>query len=122
MRLRIGQRPYPAFVCDSNVAHERSRRNAARRRRRVAVRHRLAGHWCARAAVFTSGKGTYEVGGNVDATAYGGVAAMHRLVTKVDLVEAVDERLELLKAHLPYHESDHVLNLAYNVLTGGTRL
>ena len=24
--------------------------------------------------------------------------------------------------HLPYHESDHVLNLAYNVLCGGTRL
>ncbi len=23
---------------------------------------------------------------------------------------------------LPYHESDHVLNLAYNVLCGGTRL
>jgi hypothetical protein len=24
--------------------------------------------------------------------------------------------------HLPYHESDHVLNLAYNVICGGTRL
>ena len=24
--------------------------------------------------------------------------------------------------HLPYHESDHVLNLAYNVPCGGTRL
>jgi hypothetical protein len=24
--------------------------------------------------------------------------------------------------HLPYHESDHVLTLAYSVLTGGTRL
>jgi len=28
----------------------------------------------------------------------------------------------LLKVHLRYHESDHVLNLAYNVLCGGTRL
>lgn len=72
--------------------------------------------------MFTSGKITYEVGGNVDATVYGGVAAMHRLVTKLGLVETIDERLELLKVHLPYHESDHVLNLAYNVLTGGTRL
>jgi hypothetical protein len=27
-----------------------------------------------------------------------------------------------MKIHLPYHESDHVLNLAYNVLTGGARL
>jgi hypothetical protein len=55
-------------------------------------------------------------------TPYGGLAAMHRLVTKVGLVKAIDERLELLKVYLPYHESDHVLNLAYNVLTGGTRL
>jgi hypothetical protein len=30
--------------------------------------------------------------------------------------------LELLKVHLPYHESDHVLNIAYNVLAGGHRL
>jgi len=27
-----------------------------------------------------------------------------------------------LKRHLPYHESDHVLNIAYNVLVGGMRL
>jgi hypothetical protein len=28
----------------------------------------------------------------------------------------------LLKVHLPYHESDHVLNIAYNLLAGGARL
>jgi hypothetical protein len=27
-----------------------------------------------------------------------------------------------LKVHLPYHESDHVLNLTYNLLAGGQRL
>ena len=26
------------------------------------------------------------------------------------------------KVHLPYHESDHVLNIADNLLAGGTRL
>jgi len=72
--------------------------------------------------MLTSKKITYEVGGNVEATPYGGIAAVHRLVRKLGLAEAVDGRLELLKVHLPYHESDHVLNLAYNVLTGGTRL
>src|SRR4030095_329646 len=34
----------------------------------------------------------------------------------------IDAALNLLKLHLPYHESDHVLTLAYSVLTGGTRL
>jgi hypothetical protein len=105
------------------ITHDQSRRNAARRRRRVAARHRLAGRWAEQPApMFTSRKITYEVGGNIEATPYGGLAAMHRLVTKLGLVEAIDDRLHLLKIHLPYHESDHVLNVAYNVLTGGTRL
>ncbi|PKW18699.1 DDE family transposase [Saccharopolyspora spinosa] len=47
---------------------------------------------------------------------------MHRLVTRLGLAKKIDADLELLKIHLPYHESDHVLNLAYNVLTGGRRL
>jgi hypothetical protein len=31
-------------------------------------------------------------------------------------------RVQLLKRHLPYHESDHVLNLTYNALLEGLRL
>jgi hypothetical protein len=72
--------------------------------------------------MFNRGKVHYEIGGNTDAMSYGGVGAVHRLVTKLGLVEEIDESLHLLKVHLPYHESDHVLNLAYNVLCGGTRL
>jgi len=47
---------------------------------------------------------------------------MHRLAKKTGLVKAINQNLHLLKRHLPYHESDHVLNLAYNVMAGGTRL
>lgn len=72
--------------------------------------------------MFNAGKVHYEIGANTDATSFGGIAAMHRLVTKLGLPGAIDERLKLLKVHLPYHESDHVLNLAYNVMCGGTRL
>ena len=36
--------------------------------------------------------------------------------------EAIDRRLHLLKIHLPYHESDHVLNFALNALCDGTCL
>jgi hypothetical protein len=71
--------------------------------------------------MFTSAKISYEIGGNVEATPFGGIFAMHRLVTRLGLVKKIDADLTLLKIHLPYHESDHVLNLAYNVLTGGTR-
>src|SRR5205814_10477699 len=96
---------------------------AERRRRRGEGRHALAGHWSQRPVpVFGCGAVSYEIGGNVDATCFGGIAAVHRLVTRLGLPEQINDRLHLLKVHLPYHESDHVLNLAYNVVCGGTRL
>jgi hypothetical protein len=105
------------------ISHEQSRRNSARRHRRVVARHRQAGRWGPRSEpMLTSGKISYEIGGNVEATPFGGIFAMHRLVTRLGLVSAIDAALYLLKIHLPYHESDHVLTLAYSVLCGGTRL
>lgn len=105
------------------IPHEQSRRNAARRRRKVAARHARAGHCRAQPKpMLHSGTVSYEIGGNVDATCFGGIAAVHRLVTKLGLAERINDSLALLKVHLPYHESDHVLNLAYIVACGGTRL
>ena len=52
----------------------------------------------------------------------GGVGAMHRLARHTGLIEEIDQRLDLLKRHLPYYESDHVLGIAYNILSGGTCL
>ena len=105
------------------ISHRESRKNSASRRRRVVARHAQAGRWSERPSpMFSSGTVHYEVGANTDAMSYGGISAVHRLVTKLGLVKQIDERLHLLKIHLPYHESDHVLNLAYNVLCGGTRL
>jgi hypothetical protein len=46
---------------------------------------------------------------------------MHLLVQKLGLDQAIDRHLDLLKIHLPYHESDHVLNIAYNLLAGGMK-
>jgi len=44
------------------------------------------------------------------------------MVQRLGLVADIDQHLQLLKVHLPYHESDHVLNLTYNILAGGQRL
>jgi hypothetical protein len=43
-------------------------------------------------------------------------------VQDLGLAEAIDANLHLLKFHFPYHESDHVLNFAYNALCDGTCL
>jgi hypothetical protein len=64
----------------------------------------------------------YEHSDRVRGLASGGIGAMHRLAQHTGLVEAIDRRVEVLKVALPYHESDHVLGIAYNVLCGGTCL
>ena len=64
----------------------------------------------------------YEIAEKVRGIAPGGIGAIHLLARKTGLIQGIDEHLHLLKRHLPYHESDHVLNLAYNLLAGGSRL
>ena len=64
----------------------------------------------------------YEIAGRGRGMAVGGIGAIHRLARRVGLIEEINEALSLLKVHLPYHESDHVLNIAYNLLAGGTCL
>ncbi len=61
----------------------------------------------------------YEIGDKGKGLHCGGLGTMHLLVQKLKLAEAIDGKLHLLKRHLPYHESDHVLNLDYNLLAGG---
>lgn len=61
----------------------------------------------------------YEIAERTVATPYGGIGLVHQLAKRLGLPAAIDERLHLFKFHLPYHESDHVLNIAYNALCDG---
>jgi len=95
------------------------------RKRKARVTRRLANVLRpgeGRRPVLSGGLPRYEMSDRVTATKAGGVGAIHALVRRLGLPEAIDERLHLLKRHLPYHESDHVLALAYNVLAGGNCL
>lgn len=69
-----------------------------------------------------SGRPVYELSEKVRANPWGGIGVLHRLALKQRLPERINEALHLLKVHVPYHESDHVLNVAYNVLCGGRTL
>jgi Transposase DDE domain group 1 len=64
----------------------------------------------------------YETSDRVHGISQGGIGAIHTLAQQLGLIEAIDERLHVLRIHLPYHESDHVLNIAYNPLCDGTCL
>jgi hypothetical protein len=72
--------------------------------------------------MFTTSNVHYEVAGRCRGISSGGIGAVHLLARRLGLIDAIDRRLHLLKIHLPYHESDHVLNLAYNALCEGTCL
>ena len=72
--------------------------------------------------MLAAGNIQYEVAQRSRGIACGGLGAIHLLARRTGLIEALDRRLHLLKVHLPYHESDHVLNIAYNILAGGTCL
>jgi Transposase DDE domain group 1 len=70
--------------------------------------------------VFSDHTIDYDVPHRHRAIAHGGIGAIHMLAHQLGLPQAIDQRLHLLKVHLPYHESDHVLNIAYNPLCHGT--
>jgi hypothetical protein len=72
--------------------------------------------------MFSASNIHYEVADKSQGVTCGGIGAMHLLAIKTGLAGAIDRRLHLLKRHLPYFESDHVLNVAYNILAGGTCL
>ena len=94
------------------------------RNRKQRIERRLAPkHWEDQARPMLKASNIhYEMSPRVQGVNCGGIGAMHLMVQRLGLVQDLDDQLQLLKVHLPYHESDHVLNLAYNILAGGERL
>jgi Transposase DDE domain group 1 len=72
--------------------------------------------------MFTASDIHYEIADRTRGLSSGGLGALHALAHQVGLIDALDDRLHLLKFHFPYHESDHVLTFAYNALCDGTCL
>jgi hypothetical protein len=72
--------------------------------------------------MFTASNIHYELGERGGGLSAGGIGAMLLLARRTGLIRDLDRKLHLLERHLPYHESDHVLNIALNLLAGGRRL
>ena len=104
------------------ISYKQSRKNSAQRGRRAKARQaRARGGPAWSKPVFGLGRIQLEIGSRIGAMSFGGIGVIRRLVSRLGLVREIDRRLHLLKRHLPYHESDHVLNIAYNILCGSTR-
>ena len=103
-----------------NKHYKRILRN---RKRRIQRRLDPEKVWSAQPAPMMTARNIhYEMAERSRGINCGGIGAIHMMVNKIGLREEIDRRLHLLKVHLPYHESDHVLNLAYNALLDGVRL
>ncbi len=91
------------------------------RRSKQRIEHRLRDReWSPQdQPMFTARNIHYELSSRDRGITAGGIGAMQQMAQKLGLAKAIDDRLQLLKVHLPYSESDHVLNLAYNALAGG---
>lgn len=96
--------------------------HVARRKRRIERRLRPKTWKAQQRPMYRASGIQYEHSDRVRGLASGGIGAMHRLAQHTGLVDAIDRHVEVLKVALPYHESDHVLGIAYNVLCGGTCL
>ena len=97
-----------------------TRKRLARRKRRIAHRLREI-HWAEQPQPMLAARNIrYEVAERTRGVACGGIGVMHLVARRTGLVDAMDRNVHVLKRHLPYHESDHVLNIAYNILAGGT--
>jgi hypothetical protein len=113
--------PPKATGFQSTKAKERDRRILQQRRRslldRIAPRHEPERE----TPMITPANIHYELGRRVQGLVPGGIGAMLLVAQRTGLIAAIDHRLHLLKRHLPYFESDHVLNIAFNLLAGGRR-
>ena len=102
--------------------NHRIRNKLAQSKRRIMRRLDKNNNSGCRRPMLTAANIHYEIADRTRAVAAGGIGAVHLVAKKLGLAEAIDRDLHLLKIHMPYHESDHVLNMAYNLLAGGTCL
>jgi hypothetical protein len=107
---------------NSRKTRERNRRILNERKRRVLKRIENRPGPEREEPMMTASNIHYELADRVQGLSAGGIGAIHLLARRTGLIGDIDRNLHLFKRHLPYHESDHVLNIAYNILAGGKKI
>jgi hypothetical protein len=111
----------PKNIRKRNTKKTRERHRRILRERRRRILHRLENQPGAERdqPMITATDIHYELAERAQGLSAGGIGAMLLVARTTGLIRDIDHDLHLLKRHLPYHESDHVLNIALNVLAGG---
>ena len=106
----------------SKTASKEYTKTLRKKKRKIAERLKRKQWEEQKRPTFTAKNIHYEIAEKGQAIACGGIGAVHQMVVRSGLIKEIDENLELLKMHVPYHESDHIMNISYNVLSGNERL
>ncbi len=114
--------PKKSPKCSRRSAREHNRRRLDDRRRRVLDRIANQPGPDREEPMMTASNIHYELADRVQGLNPGGIGLMLLLARRIGLIRDIDHNLQLLKRHSPYHESDHVLNIAFNILAGGKRI
>ena len=96
------------------------------KRRKQRIQYRLRDiTWKEQAKpMFSASNIHYDIADRTRGLAYGGIGGIQLLARQTGLVKAIDDKLKLLKRHLPYFESDQRLShfpLKFNKLAHSLR-
>lgn len=72
--------------------------------------------------ILSASNTAYDINDRISAISHGGIGLVDKLIKKINYPAMINNELHLLKRHVPYFESDHILNIAYNIICGGTCL
>jgi hypothetical protein len=99
--------------------NKKLRTKLARRKRRLTERIDPK-NWNGQSPMFDPPAIHYELADRTQAISVGGLGIVQQLVKRLGLAESINRGCPILKLRLPYSEADHVLNIAYNLIAGGT--
>jgi hypothetical protein len=97
------------------------RKQLAARKRRIEKRLDK-NRWGGECPMLSASNIHYELDDRKRAISAGGIGLIHKMVKRLELDQIINRGVPIFKLYLPYSESDHVLNIAYNLLAGGTCL
>ena len=89
------------------------------RKRKVAARIDRNSYPAHRGPVLNTPNIEYDLSERDRGMAYGGIGLIQKMVKQLQLEQIINESVHVFKIHNPYYESDHVLNIAYNLFCQG---
>ena len=97
-------------------------RRQLKQRKRKMLRRIDKANWSGTSPMIRPTAVKYELADKQQAIAAGGIGTLMQLAKTINLRKEINASIPLFKLCLPYDETDHVLNIAMNLIAGGTCL